>query len=105
MFYQFNDKLTEVEFGNADRSRLAVGFLSGAELAEVAPALGFSASAVQACGSMHKYFRSGVEVYDDYTFTELRIASPDAAREKEDCVALYIKKNLLIVIVMILQIL
>ena len=97
MFYQFNDRLTEVEFGAADRSRLTVGFVSGDELAAVAPALGFSPSAVQACASMHKYFRSGVEVYDDYTFTQLRVVDP-VAENRHYCVAMFVKRDLTVLV-------
>lgn len=97
MFYQFNEKLTEVAFAEADLSRLTVGFLSGDELAEVADALGFSPSAVQACASMHRYFRSGVEVYDDYTFTQLRVVDPES-ENRHYCVAMFVKKNLIVLV-------
>ena len=98
MFYQYHDKLTETPLEQADRSRLTVGFVSGEELAEVAPALGFASAAVQACASMHKYFRSGVEVYDDYTFTQLRVADPESEDSRHCCVALFIKRDLIVLV-------
>ena len=75
-----------------------MGYLSYDELAEVSDALGFAASNVEACRSANRYFRSGVEVYDKYTFTELRIADPVHPEANDDCVALFIKKNLFLVI-------
>ncbi len=98
MFYQFSDRLTEVAFEAADLTKLTVGFVSGSELAAVAPALGFSPSAVQACESMHKYFRSGVEVYDDYTFTQLRVSDPEAENGRHYCVAMFVKRNLIVLV-------
>ena len=95
MFYQYTEKLTEVAFGEADRSRLAVGFVSGEELANIAPALGISAGAVAACASMDRYFRSGVEVYDDYTYTQLRVSEPGG---RHYCVAMFIKKDLIVLV-------
>jgi len=98
MFYRFSDTVTETELSGKEPEELTVGFLSGVELAECSPVLGFSPSNVEACASMNKYFRSGVEVYDDYTFTELRISSPHKDGDKHCCVALFIKKNVFIVV-------
>ena len=98
MFFQYPDKLTQVEFANADRAKLAVGFVSAGELAEVAPSLGFAPSTVAACATMNRYFRSGVEIYDEYTFTELRIADPVEPDAEDDCVALFIRKDLFLVV-------
>lgn len=98
MFYQYFDKLTEVTLEKADRTRLTVGFVSGEALAAIAPSLGFAPSAVQACASMHKYFRSGVEVYDDYTFTQLRVADPESEDSPHCCVALFIKRDLIVLV-------
>lgn len=96
MFFQFCDKLTEVAFEAADLSRLTVGFVSGEELAAVAPALGFSPAGVQACARMHRYFRSGVEVYDDYTFTQLRVTDPEAENGGAYCVAMFVKRDMIV---------
>ena len=98
MFYQYTNKLTEVDFAAADRSRLAVGFVSGGELAEFAPALGLAPSAVEACASMNPYFRSGVEIYDDYTFTQLRVSDPENDSGKHYCVAIFIKRDLIVLV-------
>ncbi len=97
MYYTFGTRIEESEKlpGN---DRLTVGYLSYDELAEVSGSLGFAASNVEACRSANRYFRSGVEVYDEYTFTELRIVDPVHPEVNDDCVALFIKKNLFLVI-------
>ena len=95
MFFQYPDKLTEVPFAAADRTKLAVGFVSGEELAQIAPSLGFAPSAVEACASMNPLFRSGVEVYDDYTFTQLRVSEPGG---RHYCVAMFFKRDLIVLV-------
>ena len=96
MFYQIKDKLREIEFSQIDEQYITAGFVTKAQLEEIGTALGFAQSTIEACQSASKNFRSGVEVYDEYTFTELRIINPDD--KHEDCVALYIKKNMIIVV-------
>ncbi len=97
MYYTFGTKIEETDKLPGD-SRLTVGYLSCDELAEVSDSLGFAATNVEACRSANRYFRSGVEVYDEYTFTELRIVDPVHPEVNDDCVALFIKKNLFLVI-------
>ena len=98
MFYQYKDKLTPVPPEAASSDMLTVAFLTGEELAQVAPAIGIAPAAVAACERMNAYFRSGVEVYDDYTFTQLRVSDPGNVTDKHYCVALFIKKNLLVLV-------
>lgn len=96
MFFQFSDTISEVQFEDIDKDRICVGFVSVDELAACSYALNFSEDTIQACRTPTKYFRSGVELHDKYTFTELRIV--DIYENNEDCVALYIKKNMLLVV-------
>ena len=97
MYYTFSSTIEESDKLPAG-DQLTVGYLSCDELAEVSEALGFAAANVEACRSANIYFRSGVEVYDEYTFTELRIVDPVHPEVNDDCVALFIKKNLFLVI-------
>ncbi len=97
MFYQIRDNLTEIEFNDIDDNYITVGYIDSETLKEIGLKLGFSHSSINSCQMANEHFRSGVEVYDDYTFTELKIADPFDP-EKYDCVALYIKKNLIIVV-------
>ena len=97
MFYQYRpENLCETALADADRSLPVIGFVSGDELAEAAPQLGFPANAVAACASVHPYFRSGVEVYDDLTFTQLRISDPEA--DRHCCVAMFVKRDMIVLV-------
>lgn len=98
MFYQINETLKEISAGEIDLNYITAAYLSCAELEQVAGQLGLAESTVDACREANMRFRSGVEVYDDYTFTELRIINPHHPEGKDDCVALYIKKKLIIVV-------
>ncbi len=97
MYYTFGTRIEETN-KLPEEDKLTVGYLSCDELAEVSEALGFAAANVEACRNANRYFRSGVEVYDEYTFTELRIVDPVHPEVNDDCVALFIKKNLFLVI-------
>lgn len=95
MFYQYKSELSEVKLEEINENFLTVGYVSGSDLPACSLKFGFADSTVEACRKPTKYFRSGVELYDDYTFTELRIIDIET---EDDCVALYIKKNLLLVV-------
>ena len=97
MFYRITDKLTEIKAEEFDSRYLTAGYISREELTSLGEFFGFSEATVQSCQTASTHFRSGVEVYDSYTFTELRIADI-INTEKYDCVALYISKNLIIVV-------
>ena len=99
MFFQFNGKRREIPFSDFDPALFTAGYVTAGELADIAPALGFAPGTVEACGKANHYFRSGVEVYDDYTFTELRITQfSEESKPAPDCVALYFKKNCFLVV-------
>ena len=98
MFYQINEEPKRIGVNEIDENFITAGYVTVSQLEEIAGALGFSQSTVDACKIANKNFRSGVEVYDEYTFTELRIINPDDKSGREDCVAIYIKKNLIIVV-------
>jgi len=97
MYYTFDGEIRE-QNNLPDSGKLTVGYLTCDELAQVSGALGFAAANVDACRIANRFFRSGVEVYDEYTFTELRIVDPAHAEISDDCVALFIRKGLLLVV-------
>ena len=98
MFYQIKEKLRNIGIDEIDENYITAGYVNADQLQEIGPRLGFAQSTIDACRIANQHFRSGVEVYDDYTFTELRIISPEDKRGCEDCVALYIKKNMILVV-------
>ncbi|MBQ7546178.1 MAG: hypothetical protein IJT41_04330 [Clostridia bacterium] len=95
MFFEIRDGIREIPFKQLREDVLTAGYVDCDTLQTLQDALRFAPSTVQACQSANALFRSGVEVYDDYTFTELRIVSADGA---DDCVALYIRRNLMLVV-------
>ena len=97
MFYKFENEITPVEVDGIDKSFITAGYITSQELLEIGSRFGFSQSTIDACQNANKYFRSDVEIHDSYLFTELRIADP-YDKDHFDCVALYIKENLLIVV-------
>ena len=98
MFFQFSETLQEIETENIDANVLTAGFISKQDADDLCRRFGFADSAVEALRNANERFRSGVEVYDDYTFTELRIADAGNPEAEDDCVALFVKKNLFIVV-------
>lgn len=97
MFYEFNGSaVTEIDSLPSDSGSLYAGYVDVGELEKIYPQLGFSETTVEDCRTAAGRFRSGVEIHDRYNFTELRIISAD--RKHDDCVALYIKKNLFLVV-------
>ena len=97
MFYKIDREITQIDYENIDKSCITAGFISAQELLKIGADFGFSKSTIDSCQKANKYFRSDVEIHDSYLFTELRIANPDD-EERFDCVALYIMKNLIIVV-------
>ena len=99
MFYTFGTAIKT--WGNEEfreDGSLAAGYLRSGEVMTACQKLGFSESNAEACQSANLHFRSGVEVYDGYTFTELRIAEGKNSGEEDDCVALFIKDHLFLVV-------
>ena len=97
MFFELNGSSTnEIDSLPLTADSLFAGYVSVDELEKIYTELGFSESTVECCRVAAGGFRSGVEIHDHYTFTELRIISAD--RKHDDCVALYITKNLFLVV-------
>ena len=95
MFYQLGDGIRETDAQHLCAGVLTAGYVDCDTLQTLQEKLRFSPSTVESCRTANTLFRSGVEVYDDYTFTELRIASTDGA---DDCVALYLRKDMMLVV-------
>lgn len=98
MFYQYKNGLTEVSIDDINEDTLTAGYLTCDELFGCYEKFGFGLPTVEACRTASNSFRSGVEVHDVYTFTELTVYDPECENGNGDCVALYVKKNLIIVV-------
>lgn len=100
MFFEFGPTIKESSMLPTGKGTLKAGYLTGDELTRIAPTLGFAETTVAACMTTNSIFRSGVEIYDDYTFTELKVVKPDYSDNDDegDCVSLFIRKNLFLMI-------
>lgn len=97
MFYKIDKEITPIGIENIAENCITAGFISAQELLEIGERFGFSETTIASCQKANKHFRSDVEIHDRYLFTELRIANPYDSKTF-DCVALYIMKNLIIVV-------
>ena len=94
-FYRLDNPAAEIALSSIREDAPTVGYLSSAELAEVSGRFGFFPETVQACERANPMFRTGAEVYHQYTFTELRIVNEEG---EDDWIALFLKRNLLLVV-------
>lgn len=95
MFYEIGKEITEIEYRNIDTNKLTVGIIKSDEFASIGVELGFESDTIEASQKANLVFRTGVDVRDDYTSTELRIINRDG---HEDFVSFHIMKNLLLVV-------
>ena len=95
MFYQIGDAVREIPADKLREDVLTAGYVDCETLQALQDKLRFAPATVESCRTANALFRSGVEVYEDYTFTELRVASTDGT---DDCVALYLRRNLMLVV-------
>ncbi len=97
MFYQYTPEgMVRVKAAAIQPDVLTIGYLSVEELGALCGQFGFDENTVENCRNAETIFNTGVEVYRDYTFTELRILNDNDV--SDDYIALYAKKNLLLVI-------
>ena len=87
MFYQYSDELTTIEPQDRDPNLVCAAYITLAELDAHYEKFGFSPSTVQQCKEENRYFRSNIEVYDEYSFGTLKITDAANARAREDCLA------------------
>lgn len=100
MFYIFSDTIKKQEKYTPVKQGLVVGYVTCDELKDLAEVLQFDPSTVESCKSTNTIFRSGIEIYDDYTFTELKVIDPvhKEGDDNTDYLALYFKRDTLIVV-------
>lgn len=94
-FYEIRNELKEVQIPEINPERLTVGCVTGEELAVYGAQWGFDEETIDASQKANPLFRTGVDVHEKYTFSELRIVNYDG---HEDYVSIYIKKNFLLIV-------
>lgn len=97
MFYQFDDEIIGINVNDIDDKMITAGFINFQELERLYKSFGFSMQSVEKCRERSGFFTSDIDVFDDYSFVKITIA--DAKNmDCEDCMALFIKKNLLLAV-------
>ena len=99
MYYQFGPNgMRQIEERDIDRNAITAGYITLSRLKDCYRRFGFSKSTLDTCQQESRYFRSGIEVYEDYSFCTITVTDASNPQEDEDCVALYIKKNFFLVV-------
>ena len=95
LFYRLGDQPVEIGLEDLTEDMPAAGYLSSAELETVASRLDILPETVEACRRANPLFRTGSEVYPQYTFSELRIVNESG---EDDWIGFLVRKNLMLVI-------
>lgn len=98
MFYEFSDELITVENGNINPHYVTAGYVTVSEFEKIYESFGFARSAVDSLQKEKLHSRFGVEICDDYCFTKLCITDANKINGERDTIALFVKRNLLIVV-------
>ncbi|MCI6245697.1 MAG: hypothetical protein MR619_07395, partial [Eubacterium sp.] len=98
MFYEFSDDVVTVSIENINPHYVTAGYVTVSEFEKIYEHFGFARSNVESLGQDAHYSRFGVEVNDDYCFTKLSVINAQKIMGEKDIIALFIKKNLLIVV-------
>lgn len=98
MFYEFSDEVTTVEIENINPHYVTAGYVTVCEFEKIYESFGFARSTVDSLQKDALHSRFGVEVYDDYCFTKLCVTDARKINGEKDVIALFIKRNLLIVV-------
>ena len=99
MYYEFGSgSMKLIEEKNIDAEKITAGYITLSRLKDCYRKFGFSKSTLDTCQQETRYFRSGIEVYEEYSFCTITVTDASRPQEDEDCVALYIKKNLFLVV-------
>ena len=100
MFYEFGPGgLRQIDEDSIDPERITAGYITLSRLRDCYRRFGFSKTTVDQCQEERRYFRTSIAVYEDYCFCTLTVTQ-DASRpqQDEDCIALFLRKNLLLVV-------
>lgn len=98
MFYEFSDDVVTIDMEDISSNFITVGFINVNEIDKITQKFGFSQQTIQMCREENKYFRSNIEMYEDYSFASLKLINADGGKVDSDAVAMYVKKNLFIVV-------
>ena len=99
MYYEFGPNgMKQIEEKNIDPERITAGYITLSRLKDCYRKFGFSKSTLDQCQEERRYFRSSIAVYEDYCFSTITVTDAEHPHDDEDCVAVYIRKNLFLVV-------
>lgn len=95
MFFKVKDEIKEIQPEEISPDELTVGIVSSEELVMIGPGFGFDPDTIEASQRANPFFRTAVEVRENYIFSELRIVNMSG---DDDYISVFLKKNLLLVV-------
>ena len=99
MFYEYGPSgMKLIDERNIDPERITAGYITLSRLKDCYRKFGFSKSTLDQCQEERQYFRSSIAVYEDYCFSTITITDAKHPQDDEDLVAMYVKKNLFLVV-------
>ncbi|MGB4659227.1 MAG: CorA family divalent cation transporter [Mobilitalea sp.] len=99
MFYQVQERITKINIKDINPDILTFGTISLRELKACYSQFGFSHSTVSECSSNEHYFNGTINSYPDYLFGIILGVNPDQIIQVQDRLGLYIKKNLVLAVI------
>ncbi len=98
MFYQFDDDVTTVDVADIDNHYITAGYVTINEFENIYNQFGFSSYTLDCCKETKNKFHSVCEIYDDYTFATVNLNNLTDINNKDNYIAIYVKKNILIIV-------
>lgn len=98
MFYEISDDIISIEPENISNNFITAGFIPLREMDTVSKYFNINDKSLMQCKNQSKYFRSSIEVCDDYYFATLNLINVGEKAVDNDVIAVFIKKNLFLVV-------
>lgn len=98
MLYRLEDDLELTDFDEIDNNGVYLGYISYNDLLNNYKKLGFAKQTVEMCSSNNSFLSCTAEIFDDYFFAKINIVSAKSPRLSKNCVGVYVKKNLLLIV-------
>lgn len=98
MIFEFTDKINEIDFNRIDPQRYTVAYISSSEFEKYHKNFGTALDSLTDFTLKDNYFRSNIEVHENYSLGTLKISEPDIKNKTENRIAFYISKKIIIII-------
>lgn len=94
MLYLINDKeIKKGDLKEIQANHIAVGYLTLEEFEKNIDLFGISKTVLNECMADQTHFRTGMDIYDDFSFGIINVVNVMNVYEDHDRVAFYIRKN------------